>query len=149
MSTFKTYTATLGAALANSAAITVPYQSGDVAATFTLARPSQVVVGQILYVTPTNATLAYAGSITLTNTSGVTWPAGSLVIFNPQLAVPTDQGGTVVPTPAPTALVDSTTGAASGTLAAITDVPTKNAVASLNAQLNATTTALKSAGVLT
>jgi hypothetical protein len=60
-------------------------------------------------------------------------------------------GGTggVTPQVEPTALVDNSGGTASGTLAAITDTATKNAVASLNAQIDALTAKLVTAGVLT
>lgn len=149
MATWKNYTATLGANVANAANFTVPYQSGDTSATFTLSRPSQVVVGQAVYNTPSQATLAYAGSITVTNLSGQTWLAGTVVTFNPQLAVPTGNAGFLSPVPAPTNLTDNSGGTASATIAAITDVPTANAVASVNKALNDTKTALKAAGVLT
>lgn len=45
-----------------------------------------------------------------------------------------------------TALTDNSGGTASATIAAITDVPTANAIASLNAQLNTIYTALRAAG---
>jgi len=49
----------------------------------------------------------------------------------------------------PTALTDSTGGTVSATLAAgITDTVAKNAIASLNAQINALQAVLKSAGLI-
>ena len=59
-------------------------------------------------------------------------------------------GGTVVTsTTAPAALTDSSGGTVSTTLAAgITDAVAKNAVASLNAQVNALIAALKTSGAL-
>lgn len=42
-----------------------------------------------------------------------------------------------------TKLTDNSTGTVSGTIAAITDAPTKNAIASLNAKLNEILDALK------
>lgn len=148
MASFVNYTTILATAVANNATVVVAYQSPDTAATYTLARPSQVMAGQNLWVTPTTATLAYAGSITVTNKSGATWAAGTVITFNAQLAAP-DSAGTLTPTPAPTALVNNTGGTVSGTLAVIADAPTANALASINALIVSTTAALRSAGVLT
>jgi uncharacterized protein YggE len=56
----------------------------------------------------------------------------------------------VTPTAAGANLTDSTGGTPSSTLpAGITDANAKNAIASLNARLNAVVAALKTAGVLT
>lgn len=150
MATWKNYSTVLATAVANAGTFTTAYQSGDSAGTYTLTRPSQVLVGQAVYVTPSQATLAYGGSITVTNLSGVSWPAGTLVTFNAQLLIPTGgTGGVVIPTAAPTNLTDNSGGTAGSTLAAITDAPTHDAVASLNKAINDTKNALKAAGVLT
>lgn len=58
-------------------------------------------------------------------------------------------GAVLVSTTAPAALTDSTGGTPSATLAAgITDAVAKNAIASLNAQINSLITALKASGAL-
>lgn len=58
-------------------------------------------------------------------------------------------GGVLVPTTAPANLTDSTGGTVTTTLAAgITDAVAKNAIASLNAQINALIVALKASGAL-
>lgn len=58
-------------------------------------------------------------------------------------------GAVLLPTTAPAPLTDSTGGTVTTTLAAgITDAVAKNAIASLNGQLNALITALKTSGAL-
>lgn len=74
----------LAAAVANAGTVTLPYPTGTVQADFTGETGGQVAVGHDVFPEGTGAgtvTIVYgASNITITNNSGVAWPAGTEVI---------------------------------------------------------------------
>lgn len=122
---FKTITLTPSAAVANNGTMTFTYASGDASQ---WKQSGEVLVIEGLQTTLAQAantfTLAYgASSVVVTYKGATTIPAGTRVVL--QLSV-----ATFAP------LVDNSSGVASNTIAAITDAPTKNAIASLAAKVN-------------
>jgi hypothetical protein len=93
-------------------------------------------------------TVVYTSSsvITLTYKGSTSIPAGSRVdLFVP---LPEYGAGSVDVQPGIAQTTDNSGGAASDTVAAISDTATKNAVASIVAKLNAVQTALENAGII-
>jgi len=79
---FKTVKFTLGADVANAATFTVPYPVGFTAGDFSNAVGHYMSIGGTRYNQPENMTLSFgAASVTVTNTSGATIPAGASGAF--------------------------------------------------------------------
>jgi hypothetical protein len=85
---FKIVTATLATAVANAGTVTLPYPAGTTQASFTGANASAdgalVLNDNDLFkeaVSGVRVNYTYGGSnITLTNNTGISWPAGSTII---------------------------------------------------------------------
>lgn len=145
---FVTTSVVLAAQVANAGTVTVPYPAGTNQAFFTGANAAAnsgaaVINENDVYPeagSGVRINLTYGGSdITLTNNTGVTWPAGSIVRVQLGRAGIDRPGfqraaGAIVP------LTDSSGGTASDTIAAIgatyTQAEVRNAVASLAAKIN-------------
>ena len=78
-------TATLGAAVADAGTVTVPYPTGTVQADLTGSTGGMVVVNDNDVYTQASTDVAFtfnAGDITVTNSTGNTWPAGAKLIIS-------------------------------------------------------------------
>lgn len=122
---FKIITLVPSAAVANNGTMTFTYASGDASQ---WKQSGEVLVIEGLQTTLAQAantfTLAYGGSSVVVTYKGATSiPAGTRVSLQLPLA-------------AFAKITDGSTGAVSNAIAAITDVPTKNAIASIVAKLN-------------
>jgi len=123
---FTTITVTPSAAIAKDATITFTYASGNASQ---FAQSGEVMVASGLQKKFNQAadtfTCVYGGSsVVVTYKAATSLPAGKAITIQLPLA-------------AYTALTDGSTGTASNAIAAITDAPTKNAIASLTAKVNA------------
>lgn len=150
--------AVLGSAVANAGTVVVPYPSGTNQAFFTGVNASAngAVVLNDNEVYPeqpsgVRVNITYGASdITITNNTGVSWPAGSTLriqlgrIGNDR---PDFQSG-----PAIASLTDSSGGTVGATLPAIgatyVQAEVRNSVASLNAQIERILAALRAQGII-
>jgi hypothetical protein len=150
---------TLASAVANAATVTVAYPAGTTQASFIGANAAPntgflVLNGNEVYPEATSGvrvSFSYgAGDVTVTNTTGVTWAAGSTIRVQFGRAG-TDRPG-INPNPAITSLTDSSGGTASDTLAAIggayVEATIENTVASLALKTNQILVALRAAGII-
>lgn len=122
---FKTITVSPSAAVAKDATITFTYASGN-ASQFAQSGEVLVISGlnNVLSQAANTFTCAYGGSsVVVTYKGNTSIPAGTAVTIQLPLA-------------AYAPLTDGSTGTASNAIAAITDAPTKNAIASLAAKVN-------------
>lgn len=153
---FVTTTAVLASAVANAGTVAVTYPSGSVQGDFTGVNASAtgvVVVNEneVYTEAASQVSISYgASSGTITNNSGVSWPAGSTIRV--QFGkVGNDRPG-FQPSDAIAALTDSSGGTVSTTLAAISgtysQAEVRNSIASLNAQMNRILIALRAQGVI-
>jgi hypothetical protein len=150
--------ATLAAAVANAGTVVVPYPAGFAQANFTginaAANTGRVIInGNDSYPEAAagvrvNFTFN-GGDVTITNNTGVSWPAGSTVRY--QLGIAGNDRPGFQASPAITTLTDSTGGTASDTLAAIggtySQSEVRNMGASLAAKINAILLVLKREGI--
>ncbi len=149
----------LGAAVANTGTVTVPYPAGTNQAFFTgvnaAANTGAAIVNDNDFYPEAGSgvriNLTYgAGDITLTNNTGVSWPIGSTVRVQLGRAGNDRPGFTI--NPAIASLTDSSGGTASATLAAISgtyvQAEVRNSIASLNAQINNILIALRANGII-
>ena len=60
----------------NGASIAFSYNAGESAATFNLTGAHELFINQVDYYSPASFTLTLGALITITNNTGVTWPAG-------------------------------------------------------------------------
>lgn len=152
---FVTTTAVLASAVANAGTVEVTYPSGSVQGDFTGVNASAdgvVIVNdnEVYTEAASQVSISYgASSGTITNNSGVSWPAGSTIRV--QFGqVGNDRPG--FPSDAIAALTDSSGGTASTTLPAISatysQIEVQNSIASLNAQMNRILIALRAQGVI-
>lgn len=87
--TYYAVPAVLSSAVANSGTVTISYPSGTTQASFTGSKASangQVTVNgnEVYKQADSKCSFTYGASdITVTNTSGVTWPAGASVVYGP------------------------------------------------------------------
>jgi hypothetical protein len=148
---------TLAAAIADAGTLTLSYPSGTNQAYFTSgnAKASSVAIindSDIWLQTASKIGVTFGASdITLTNSSGVTWAAGSKLVVGLAYADGTDkfegQKSAAI-----TSLTDNSAGTASDTLAAISgtysQAEVRNSVASLAAKINRVIAALNKAGII-
>ena len=150
--------AVLGSAVANAGTVVVPYPSGTNQAFFTGVNASAngAVVLNDNEVYPeqpsgVRVNITYGASdITITNNTGVSWPAGSTLRI--QLGRIGNDRPDFQVGPAIAALTDSSGGTAGATLPAISatyvQAEVRNSVASLNAQIERILAALRAAGII-
>ena len=126
------------AAGAPAGTVTIPYPTGTTQALFTGSQAG-LATDNVVYVNNNDAyrgsavTIAYgASTITITNNSTSTWPAGATIRVGLALGNLANLRGTEGP-----GLTDNSGGTASNTIAAISDTATKNAIASIVAVLKA------------
>ncbi len=160
---FNTIEVVLASAVANAATTTVSYPAGTNQAAFTGI--NAVTTGGLAIVnnnevytqdqagSPAARTVAFSfggSNVTVTNNSGVTWPAGARVLFQFNRAG-ADRPG-FEPAPAITSLTDNSAGTASDTLAAIggtySQAEVRNSVASMAQKINQILIALRSNGFI-
>ena len=155
---FVVTTVVLGSAVANAGTVTVPYPAGTNQAFFTGANAAAntgavVLNGNELYPeagSGVRINLTYGASdITLTNNTGLSWPAGSTLRV--QLGRAGNDRPGFVPGPAVTSLT-TTVGTASDTIAdgtgAYSQSVTNNNNASLALKVNQILIALRAAGII-
>ncbi len=153
---FKVVDLVLASAVANSGTVTsIPYPAGTNQAYFTGANAAADGVvtlndNEVYTQAASKIGITYGASdITLTNSSGVTWAAGTRVRL--QLGRAGNDRPGFAPSAAIAALTDSSGGTASTTLPAISASPTqaevRNSIASLNAQIERLRIAMQSAGI--
>lgn len=152
---FVTQVFTLAAAVADDGTVVVT-PSGYVQANFTGANASatgKVIINDndVYDEGDPGAEIAYgASNVTITNRSGVSWPAGA------EMRVQFGQAGNdrpgFQPSSAIVSLTDNSGGTASDTIAAIgasySQAEVRNAVASLSAKIDEVLTAMRSEGVI-
>lgn len=154
--TYYAVPAVLSSAVANSGTVTIAYPSGTTQASFTGTRYSangQVMLsGNDLYrEADSKCTFAYGASdITVTNTSGVTWPAGATIVYGPCALSP--NVGFPVPINSPPDLT-AAAGTASNTTvadvgASFSQTTLNNNFATLTARVNALLRAMRINGVV-
>lgn len=155
---FVTTQTVLASAVANAGTVTLAYPAGTTQATFIGANAAPNTGSAVLNdneVFPEAASgvriaLTYnSGDITVTNNTGISWPAGSKLLV--QLgAFGADRPG-FAPAPAIAALTDSSGGTASTTLAAISgtyvQAEVRNSIATLAAQIERLRQTLRNAGI--
>lgn len=150
-------TVILATAVANSGTVTLAYPSGTNQAYFTglNARAASVVVlndNDAYTQAASQIGVTFGGSdITLTNSTGFTWAAGTKVAVGLAYANAADAFSGQISADM-VALTDSSGGTASNTLAAISgtysQTEVRNSIASLAAKINNIRTALRSAGIM-
>lgn len=100
----------LGGAVANGETLTIGYPTGYSAGNFLVGTDHKMIVGQSPVEQPSGMTLSFgATSVTVTNASGSTWPAGSPYFFQFDLSGvenPVTANGRVLYTPGALAVVD-------------------------------------------
>lgn len=141
----------LAAAVPPGGTVTLPYPTGTSVSTFTGANAG-AAADNVVYINDNDRyagtlfTIAYgAAAATITNNSTATWPANGTIRVGYALlnqAALVGGKGAAIP-----ALTDNSGGVASNTVAAITDGPTKNAIASILAVQALILAELKQAGV--
>ena len=149
----------LASAVANAGTVDIAYPSGTTQATFTgvNAAPNTGAVaigGNDVYPEASSGVrvgISYGGStITITNNTGVTWPAGATL--QAQLGRAGTDRPNFRPGDAITSLTDSSGGTASTTLAAISGTYTqsevRNSIATLAAQIERILIALRANGFI-
>lgn len=149
-------TVILATSVANSGTVTLAYPSGTNQAYFTggNARAGSVVVlndNDAYTQAASQIGVTFGGSdITLTNSTGFTWAAGTKVAVGLAYANAADAFSGQI-SPAITALTDSSGGTASDTLAAISgtyvQAEVRNSIASLAAKINSLRAAVQKAGI--
>ena len=155
---FVVTSAVLASAVANAGTVTLAYPAGTNQAFFTGANASADGVAVLndneVYlerVSGVRVNITYGASdITLTNNTGVSWPAGSTLRV--QLGRAGNDRPGFATNPAIASLTDSSGGTASTTLAAISgtyvQAEVRNSIASLNAQIERILIALRANGII-
>ncbi len=151
--------AVLASAVANAGTLVIPYPSGTNQAFFTgvnaSANGAVIINDNDVYPeqpSGVRVNITYGASdITITNNTGVSWPAGSVLRI--QLGRASNDRPDFQTAPAIASLTDSSGGTAGATLAAISgtyvQAEVRNSVASLNAQIERILIALRNAGIIT
>lgn len=153
---FVTTTAVLASAVADSGTVDVSYPSGSVQGDFTGANASATAVvvvndNEVYNEADSDISVSYGGSAaTITNNSGVSWPAGAEIRV--QMASAGNDRPGFQPSPAITSFTDNSGGTAADTIAAIgatyDQAEVRNAVASLAAKIEEILDALRNEDII-